>query len=122
MQLLAAFVDRYPELLCSGEVCLDCGYRRLELGVGRVVRLDESQIQALDLKQATPGADLSWFSHRRALPNNAGWQLGDSVQDHSSSLVSSTSLCPSAFSRRKASSCSQRLIGGRARLRYGIGQ
>jgi hypothetical protein len=45
MQLLAAFVDRYPELRCSGEVCLDCGLLPAwSRALAEWCRLDESQI------------------------------------------------------------------------------
>lgn len=77
MQLLAALVDRYPELRCSGEVCLNCGLPPAwSRALAEWCRLDESQIQALDLKQRYPGRGLSWFSHRRALPNNSGLAAG----------------------------------------------
>ena len=59
-ELLAALVERYPELRCSREVCLD---HRLpsawSQSLAKWSRLDEAQIHALDLGRWFPGRDLS---------------------------------------------------------------
>lgn len=64
-ELLAALLERYPELRCSREVCLD---HRLPpawcQALAKWSRLDEAQIHALDLWRWFPGRDLSWFSRR----------------------------------------------------------
>lgn len=69
-------------------VCLDCGLPPAwSRALAEWCRLDESQIQALDLKQRYPGRGLNWFSHRRALLNNSGLAAG-------SPWLATQVLCP----------------------------
>ena len=62
-ELLAALLESYPGLRSSCEVCLD---HRLPpawcQALAKWSRLDEAQINALDLGRWFPGRDLSWFS------------------------------------------------------------